>query len=67
MKKEVIEMLVEEKDLGVYDKTVRESYKTVEDRLDAGTGSSIPKTNYKVVDLLKGESKRRWQKKFGNC
>lgn len=60
-------MLVEEEDLGFFDRVTRESYRTVEDRLDEGVVSSIPKTNYKVVDLLKGEPKKRWLEKFGDC
>ena len=33
------------------------------------TGTEVVKTTtaYKVVDLLKGDSKERWLDKFGDC
>ena len=48
-------------------RTVIGSYKTQEDLLDSDTTSGIPTTRYNVGDLLKGQSKRNWQKKFGDC
>ena len=44
-----------------------ESYRTPEDRLDVGVAPPTLQVTDNVVDLLKGESKKRWQKKFGDC
>ena len=44
-----------------------ESYRTPEDRLDADVAPQTLQVTNKVVDLLKGESKRNWQRKFGDC
>lgn len=59
-------MFVEEVELKGFDNVMGEGYKTVEDRLDVATAHSAPKTKYKVADLLRGDSHKRWLEKFGN-
>jgi hypothetical protein len=60
-------MFVEEGNLRGFDKAMGEGYKTVEDRLDEATAPSAPKTKYKAIDLLTGDSHKRWLARFGNC
>jgi hypothetical protein len=47
-------------------RTVIGSYRTQEDLIDLGTVSGTLSTRYKVGDLLKGQSKRNWKRKFGD-
>lgn len=45
---------------------VRESYKGREDRAEVGGSHKVIGTNYKVIELLSGQSREKWQKEFGD-
>jgi hypothetical protein len=52
--------------LSEFRSAVRESYKGREDRAEVGGSRKVISTNYKVIELLSGESRQKWQKEFGD-
>ena len=48
-------------------RTISQGYRAPEDYLDLNVTPQTLQVTDKVVDLLKGESKRNWQRKFGDC
>lgn len=59
-------MTLSEEREGLWD-TERRSYTTVEDRQDSAGAVPSSKIRYKIVDQLRGESKNRWVRMFGDC
>lgn len=60
-------MIDPQEELERFQATAGGGYKTQEDLIDTGVAHRPLKTTEKVVDLLKGESKKRWARKFGIC